>query len=224
MSTTTTTTSVQPAPQAPREAPAAGTIPQTGGPAEVLALSKASQERRLTDAERLRLAALDWTPDSTLEHYRILGERAPYLLALATSTVTAVLPTYLRNRQAAIDAGRRVPEPTPEYLEALDAAAAEFLASREVPAEIADVDAKRRRAQFRAAIADFDMTEALRQFALWQAEVEAVDRFVARQGAAGMAAIGRGVSTVRKLESPAFLRELEAALGSATSLPSTFGR
>lgn len=136
--------------QAPRaEQPPERPVLATGDQSEINRLVALSHQRRLTEAEGMRLAALGWTPDANLEHAVHVRRRHPDLFSHLRIHPAAV-DTYERNRRAAQDAGRDVREPDAETLAALDDAADELRASLAEP--VAELKAVNRanRASFRA--------------------------------------------------------------------------
>lgn len=181
------------------------------------ALIQAGQNRRLTAAEGVRLAALTWTPDPTMEHARLVRDRAPDLYPLVKVNPAAAAE-YDRVRAAAQAGGRFVPEPDEATIDALDAAAAEWRAvmAEKPPATWRAIDAAHRPA-FRAAIAKPDMNAALIAWQEWMAGLAKLDDHTRREQAA-RGALGLPSGFMRAVR-PAFLRELEQALGGPTSLP-----
>lgn len=76
---------------------------------EIQALVRAQQQRRLTDAEPLRLAALTFASDTDLERIRLLYESHPAVYAEVASSARVGFEAHRARRQAAIDAGKRSP-------------------------------------------------------------------------------------------------------------------
>ncbi len=205
------------------EAPSAPFRPiaADGGLAERNKLIQAYQERRLTDAERLRLAALTWTPDVTMERVAMIAAEFPDVAGVVPSDLMAVLPRYLADRTAAKAAGRSVAEPPEALREELAAAAAELRATANLP--LPSIEGRRLdrlgREAFRAAVNAGDFGATVMAWREWLASIAAHDALLNRHGAA-RAAFGPSAGGFTSRPRPAFLRELEAAMGGSTSIPS----
>ena len=111
-------------------------------------LIQAGQNRRLTDAERLELAAMTWTGDEALELARLVKVRHPdevhrLLLGTRTELDPDVRDSYEQRRARAIAGGRVVPELGPEWAARIDAAIA-VLRETDAPASERSSSAARR--------------------------------------------------------------------------------
>jgi hypothetical protein len=190
-------------------------IAQTGGPDEAQALVHASHNRHLTDAERLRLAALTWTPDETLERFRLIRDRHPDLFEHVLNGYRLALETYEPIREAAAAAGRTVPEPAPGLIAEMYGLAELFRETAELPADLVGV-ADRHRAAFREAIGRPDFDAALREFAAWLADVARLNAFAARRARA-QRAFGHSEGDGQQ-RPPRFLDELEQAVGGSVTV------
>jgi hypothetical protein len=179
-----------------------------GSPGERDALIRASQTRRLTDKERMRLASLTWTPDSTLERVRLIRDRHPDLLE-HFKVHPAALDAYERDRNTAIEGGRHVPEPDKETVAALDKAAKYLRAVMAEPVpNIKDIN-RRGRSAFAAAFADHGALVAA--WEAWKAELRSVDER-ARRVAEARGALGLP-SAYNNVELPQWSREMDQAAG-----------
>ena len=180
--------------------------------AEVQALVKRSNVARLTPAEDARLTALTFTPDADLEHARLLIERHPDLRGAVLGQTVLRLETYEPRRQAAIDAGRAVPEPSPRAIADADRTAAEYRATRTDPHLGL---AERHRAAFGDAVRAGGLSAAaVKIWSDWLAATTAANEIARRRAAA---ALGLGHSTYADVRRPpSLIPELEAALGGGT--------
>jgi hypothetical protein len=192
-------------------------IVATGDKGEINRLVQAGQNRTLTDAERLRLAAMTYTTNETLERARLIRDRHPDLYQQIPSNFrTGLEKTYEPNRAAAIAAGRTVADPGPGVVAEIDELAALYRETREIPGELVDID-RRHRAAFREAIRRPDFDAALREWAAWRADQAALDAFNARRAEARRGfGQNAGDGTKPRLR---FLVELERAVGGQESFP-----
>lgn len=180
---------------------------------EVTRLVQASYVRPLTDAERLRLAALTWTTDATFENARVLRDRHPSLFARLPTDTTAPLPEYEKKRVAVAAAGRLVAGPTAEYLAAIDAAAVEFESASAVR-----VDVRPHRAAFAAAVRTTGIgREAMGAWWAWQDAITDQEANTSRIADA-QAHLGLPVGGGPGESRPQFLHEVGRALGDASGL------
>lgn len=179
---------------------------------ELNQLIRANNERRLTDPERLRLAALTWTPDPNMEAARILRERHPDLAD--AYRLAPGLETYEKNRTAAVAGGRTVADPSPAAIDEIDRAAEAWRATIDVPAEIGELDAAWR-SRFAESVEAGDLVAMLAVWRGWLAAVAKADAFHRRRQAA-LAAFGRPQSVQRQAR-PNLVAELERVFGGETT-------
>ena len=179
--------------------------------AEVQALVKRSNVARLTAAEDARLHALTFTPDVALEHARLLVERHPDLRGAVLGQTVLRLETYEPRRQAALDAGRIVAEPTARAIIEVDALAAELRATTIDPHLTLDVTHRR---AFASAVKVGDFAAVVVEWGAWLAANDERNAF-ARRRAAALTGFGHAASAdVRP--APSFVPELEDAIGGGT--------
>jgi hypothetical protein len=179
---------------------------------EVQALAKARYQRSLTAAEDARLRALTFSPDADLERSRLFIARHPDLAGALLGETVRSLEGYETRRQAALDAGRALPDPSPADVAAVDRLADEHRATMVDPHEGL---AERHREAFRAAIlaGGLDL-DAVRIWTTWQADHRAANEAAKRRAAA---ASGLGHATFADVRRPpALLEELEDCLGGTT--------
>lgn len=183
---------------------------------EIFALTQVPfvQSRHLTDAEALRLAALTWTTDETMERARLIRDRHPDLYGLVPSeTRYGLEQVYEAKRSGAVAAGKSVADPSPAVVAAVDALATEYRAMAAIPARFVDLD-DRHRAAFRSAIAAGDFAAMVKAWGAWLAE-HAERNASARRRASALSAFG--VSTWADVRpAPGFVQEMEDALGGST--------
>lgn len=188
---------------------------------ELQALAAARIRRSLSRDEEARLRALSFEPDAEMERVRLIRERAPDLYGLVLSQSRQRLEGvtegqgrqegYELLRQAALDAGRVIPEPDARAIADVDQLAAEYRATAADPH--ADL-ASRRRAVFQGAIKAGDFAAAVKEWAEWLAEHEAANALAARR-ASVLRQFGHSTSADRR-PSPGFVEELEASVGGHT--------
>jgi hypothetical protein len=185
-------------------------------------LIQAGQNRRLTDAERLELAAMTWTGDEALELARLVKVRHPdevHRLPLGTQTE---LDSYEQRRARAIAGGRTVPELGPDVALRIDAAIGVLRETDAPPAELANVDEVRRQA-FAEALDGGSIDAAIAIYREWIADLARVDLFYARRLRA-RATIGLGSDRASdRAPRPSLVRELDR-WGQAQGGIAAFGR
>ena len=189
---------------------------------ELQALARVSFTRGLTREEQARSDALSWKPDAGMETVRAIRARHEDIYALLPQPLRDRLEgvnlpnhrqvSYESLRQAAIEAGRAVPEPTAAALAEVDRMAAEV---KETAADkYADLDDRHRLAFQTAVRAEGLGPVAVKEWADWLAERLVANEYAARRARA-QSWLGRsvGVDTRRP---PMLVTELELALGGAS--------
>jgi hypothetical protein len=190
--------------------------------AELQELAKASFARRLTPAEDARIRALSFQPDAEMERARLIRDRHPDLYGLVLGQLRQRLEGvtsgqgrqegYEPRRQAALDAGRTVPEADAQRIAEIDQLAAEYRATAADPH--ADL-AERHRAAFQSAIRAGGLgPDAVLVWITWLADHEAANALAARR-ARVLQQFGHSTSADRRF-APSLIPELEAALGGRT--------
>lgn len=191
---------------------AARPIHQTANQGEINALIRRVHDGTATDAERLRLAAMTFTPDEPMERARLLRDRHPDVYGqVPSNTKIGLQKTYEPNRMAAVAAGRFVPDPSAEVVAEIDFLAAEYEATKETPAEFQDLESRHREA-FVGAIAANDFNAALHEWAAWLSEHKQRNKFLVRRAAA-LNGLGRPGGPGDGIPPSRFLHELEDAVG-----------
>ena len=189
---------------------------------ELQALTKASFQRSLTRDEQERVRLLSFTPDAEMERIRLIHDRHSDLYGLVLSELRQRLEGvtegqgrqegYETRRQAAIDAGRAVPEPDARAIAAIGELAAEY---HETALDPHAGLAERHRAAFQAAIRAGGLgPDAVRIWTTWLTDHEAANAVAARR-ASVLQRFGHSTSADRRF-APSFIPELEAALGGRT--------
>ncbi len=178
---------------------------------ELTRLVQASHVRHLTDAERLRLAALTWTTDATLERAAYIRATHPDVFPAMPVETAGILDAYLAKRALALEGGRQVAELAPAVTAAIDSAAAEYRATNVIPADVRNVDRVHRDRFAEVARVDGLGAETLAAWREWQdAELVAEAFIVRRQAARG----ALGLQTGYPDRSPrSLLREFAIAIG-----------
>lgn len=179
--------------------------------AETSALVRASQTRTLTDVERLRLAGLTFTTAANMEVGRLLRARHPDVFA--AYRMSAGIEQYDANRAAAIAVPRIVEDPSPAMIAEVDRIASEFRATRQPPADLANVDGVGRTA-FREAL---EVGDLLAMLAAWRTWIAGIARLRAwehrRHSANGLLGIH---GPLQRIVEPNLTAELESAFGGRT--------
>jgi hypothetical protein len=158
-------------------------IPATGGQGEINALVRRYNEGSITDAERLRLAALSFTADERLEQVRLVRDRHPDVYHhISYNERLALEKTYEPQRQAAIDAGRSVSEQGPDVVEWIDASIKAFRETATTPCEFERLEQRYRAAIYEAVAGeDVDLQAAARLYRRWLRDNEARNRFLSKR-------------------------------------------
>ncbi|HJP89289.1 MAG TPA: hypothetical protein VJ850_09675 [Candidatus Limnocylindrales bacterium] len=203
-----------------REAERAQMAVRPGDPDEINRLVRASQQRRLTDQEGLRLAALTWVPDETMERAALLRDRHPDVFSAVTPSeiAYALVQTYLPRKAAAAEAGKTVPAPSEALVAEIDTLATDYRTL--VAPDFHDIES-RNRAAFRIAVSSGDFAAMIGAWARWLAEHQAAIKVVSRR-AGVLSGLGRPSSPSGRPE-PGFLRELEDAAGGTIGWRSVSG-
>lgn len=179
---------------------------------ELLRLLHARNERPLTEAERLRLAAFTFTTDPALELAMILKLHHPQIYAMLTTDVPIALAAYGKRRGDARDGGRRIAEPTPGAIATLAANVKAFEAVRRPPEHLRDIETKNRelfRAAFLAGGVDGETMAAWRA---WLEDIEDLVVFQERRALAAQA-VGLPWHGGGRDMPPSLMREIEQAAG-----------
>jgi hypothetical protein len=189
--------------------------------AELQELAKASFERGLTREEQARVQALSFQASAELETARLVRERHPdvYPMLLGqlrdrlegVNTPTHRQESYESRRQAAIDAGRAVPEPNAQAIAQVDRMAGEVRETRRDPWATLDSD---HRDAFRAAIAAGDFGGMVRAWSDWLAARVRANAEASRKAAAETW-LGRATSADHRMELN-WTDEFENAVGGRT--------